>query len=337
VFLSTDSGSTGLNLQNASVVVNCDLPWNPARLEQRIARAWRKHQTRPVTVIHLVSEHTIEHRMLETLSSKQALADGILDMRGDLSAIGFRGGKQALLSRLEQLISPAQSPAEPISRKKALPVDRGLGFSEIARKLLGSSCIRCEERYPADGPHSVIVVIVDRDAPLHREKLSAPFEEFFGKDVSDPLAPVMLEVMDRASDEAMTRLVAAGLISPSTRAIRELGISDGESALKLTEAERQIAEEYRRQASRKLKMAVLLGNGGLLEEEREALLQAGLWLGKALSVENRIAEPSSLEEALRAPHAVFWGNCLSIIRAYAADLSAAAAPAAAALRSLTGQ
>ncbi len=29
VFLSTDSGSTGLNLQNASVVVNCDLPWNP--------------------------------------------------------------------------------------------------------------------------------------------------------------------------------------------------------------------------------------------------------------------------------------------------------------------
>src|ERR1041385_6404121 len=49
VFLSTDSGSTGLNLQIASVVINCDLPWNPARLEQRIARAWRKNQTRAVT------------------------------------------------------------------------------------------------------------------------------------------------------------------------------------------------------------------------------------------------------------------------------------------------
>ena len=107
VFLSTDSGSTGLNLQNASVVVNCDLPWNPARLEQRIARAWRKHQTRPVTVIHLVSENTIEQRMLDTLSIKQALADGVLDLRGDLSAIRFRGGKQAFLARLEQLISPA--------------------------------------------------------------------------------------------------------------------------------------------------------------------------------------------------------------------------------------
>jgi len=43
IFLSTDSGAVGLNLQNASVVINCDLPWNPAKLEQRIARAWRKH------------------------------------------------------------------------------------------------------------------------------------------------------------------------------------------------------------------------------------------------------------------------------------------------------
>ena len=39
LFLSTDSGSVGLNLQAASAVVNVDLPWNPARLEQRIARA----------------------------------------------------------------------------------------------------------------------------------------------------------------------------------------------------------------------------------------------------------------------------------------------------------
>jgi len=94
VFLSTDSGSTGLNLQNASVVVNCDLPWNPAKLEQRIARAWRKNQTRSVTVINLVSEKTIEHGMLATLANKQALADGVLDRRGDLDAIPLRGGSQ---------------------------------------------------------------------------------------------------------------------------------------------------------------------------------------------------------------------------------------------------
>jgi SNF2 family DNA or RNA helicase len=41
LFLSTDSGSVGLNLQVASAVVNVDLPWNPAKLEQRVARAKR--------------------------------------------------------------------------------------------------------------------------------------------------------------------------------------------------------------------------------------------------------------------------------------------------------
>ena len=62
LFLSTDSGSVGLNLQVASAVVNVDLPWNPAKLEQRIARAWRKNQTRSVTVVNLVCEDSIEHR-----------------------------------------------------------------------------------------------------------------------------------------------------------------------------------------------------------------------------------------------------------------------------------
>ncbi|MBN1308443.1 MAG: DEAD/DEAH box helicase, partial [Chitinispirillaceae bacterium] len=62
VFISSDSGGVGLNLQNASMVINCDLPWNPARLEQRIARVWRKHQKNGVTVINLVTENSIEHR-----------------------------------------------------------------------------------------------------------------------------------------------------------------------------------------------------------------------------------------------------------------------------------
>ena len=38
LFLSTDSGSVGLNLQAASAVINLDLPWNPAKLEQRTVK-----------------------------------------------------------------------------------------------------------------------------------------------------------------------------------------------------------------------------------------------------------------------------------------------------------
>jgi SNF2 family DNA or RNA helicase len=59
-FLSTDAGGVGLNLQHASVVVNVDLPWNPAILEQRIGRVHRLGQTRPVQVVNLVSKGTIE-------------------------------------------------------------------------------------------------------------------------------------------------------------------------------------------------------------------------------------------------------------------------------------
>ena len=93
LFLSSESGGVGLNLQVADTVVNMDLPWNPARLEQRIARAWRKHQTRPVTVINLVTEFTIEHRMLGLLDAKRTLAEGVLDQRGDLSEIPLPTGR----------------------------------------------------------------------------------------------------------------------------------------------------------------------------------------------------------------------------------------------------
>ena len=110
-----------------------------------------------------------------------------------------------------------------------------------------------------------------------------------------------------------------------------------QAASTLTEAERQVAQEFRRQANRKLKMASLLGTGGLLEEEREALLQAVLWLGKALSAENKTAEPGSLGDVLRAPYALFWGDSLSAMRAYASNPSAPATQAATALRALVGR
>ncbi|MGH7968567.1 MAG: DEAD/DEAH box helicase, partial [Limisphaerales bacterium] len=127
IFLSTDSGAAGLNLQNASVVINCDLPWNPAKLEQRIARAWRKHQTRPVTVINLVSEKTLEHRMLGKLSNKQALADGVLDNKGDLDAIRLQRGSQAFLEKLHQLVSPGAAAKPGAASASPLPADRPRG------------------------------------------------------------------------------------------------------------------------------------------------------------------------------------------------------------------
>jgi SNF2 family DNA or RNA helicase len=66
-------------LQAASYVINLDLPWNPARLEQRIARAHRMGQEQTVNVINIVASDTIENRVLDVLYTKQALFTELFD------------------------------------------------------------------------------------------------------------------------------------------------------------------------------------------------------------------------------------------------------------------
>jgi len=84
VFLSTDAGGVGLNLQCASIVINLDLPWNPAVLEQRIGRVHRLGQKNFVRVINYISKYSIEERMLFVLSFKQNLFGGIFDEGEDV-------------------------------------------------------------------------------------------------------------------------------------------------------------------------------------------------------------------------------------------------------------
>jgi hypothetical protein len=318
VFLSTDSGSTGLNLQNASVVINCDLPWNPAKLEQRIARAWRKYQTRPVTVINLVAENTIEHRMLETLANKQALADGVLDRRGDLEAIPLRSGRQALLSKLKQLVGEARPVGGDLKSqisdlKLAKPSDRPRAFAEEARRQLGSALLNCEERFPRAGTHSVLYVIVESQAALHRPRLEALHAELCAE--LESVAPVRLEVLDRATHEALERLIAAGLIMPVTRAARPLHpVAEAPAPLSAEELAR--ARTHRELAARKLKMARLLAEGGLPDEARGPLLDAALALARALAVETRFPEPGALDEAVRPPLAAAWGMHAGAVREF---------------------
>lgn len=88
VFLSTDAGGVGLNLQAASTVVNLDLPWNPAVLEQRIGRVHRLGQNKPVRVVNFVSEVSIEQNMLAVLRFKKSLFAGALDNGMDSVFIG---------------------------------------------------------------------------------------------------------------------------------------------------------------------------------------------------------------------------------------------------------
>ncbi|MBK5291335.1 MAG: DEAD/DEAH box helicase [Acidobacteriia bacterium] len=99
VFLSTDAGGVGLNLQAASAVVNFEPPWNPARLEQRIGRVHRLGQSRPVHVIHMLTSDSIEERVWETLRLKKSLFAGVFDSpTGEVSfeRLGRKMGFQAV-------------------------------------------------------------------------------------------------------------------------------------------------------------------------------------------------------------------------------------------------
>lgn len=104
IFITTNAGSTGLNLQAANTVVNVDLPWNPAVLEQRVGRAHRMGQRRPVQVFVLVTEGTLEENLLATLSAKHELSLAALDVDSDIDAVDLASGIEELKRRLELLL-----------------------------------------------------------------------------------------------------------------------------------------------------------------------------------------------------------------------------------------
>lgn len=325
VFLTTDSGGVGLNLQNASVVINCDLPWNPAKLEQRIARAWRKHQTRNVTVINLVSRDTIEHRMLGTLRAKRGLSEGVLDAQGDLSQIKLRGGAQAFLTRLEQVVDGREPARRPHAAEPPLPVDRAAAFVRRVVQMLDGNLVACEERFPIGAAHSVLVAIVERDADTWREKLRSVHVDLFGPGKLDPLAPVQLEVIDRATAEALERMAHAGLIATNVRATRHLHPSAEQPSTSLNPEEQARSAEFRERAGRKLKLARILAGGEFMDEAGAALGEAILLAGKALAVETRLSEPETIVDAVVAPLAMAWGAAVAALRRFAegGDLTSA--------------
>ncbi len=104
--------------------------------------------------------------MLVTLSNKQALADGVLDRKGDLKEIKLQTGRQAFLAKLQQLVTAPTEGPKPAARevKPPLPADRPRGFAAAVGQRINGALLRCEERYPTEGPHSVLYVVVERDA-----------------------------------------------------------------------------------------------------------------------------------------------------------------------------
>ena len=210
-FLSTDAGGVGLNLQHAAVVVNVDVPWNPAVLEQRIGRVHRLGQTRPVQVLSFVAKGTIEEGMLSLLGFKRALFAGVLD--GGPSEV-FLGGTRLkrFMDSVDQVTTaiPAPTVEEPAtpegqevaaaeSEVPAAAVTAPPGRADSWTGLLQAG-LELLSRLAATG-----------DGPGHSDRAPLPFERERDERTGQTYLKIRMPepaVVDRVADALQALLVS---------------------------------------------------------------------------------------------------------------------------------
>ncbi|MDJ0838308.1 MAG: DEAD/DEAH box helicase [Acidobacteriota bacterium] len=166
VFISTDAGGVGLNLQNAAFLINLDVPWNPAVLNQRIARVHRLGQSRQVQVIMMISADSYEEHVLKLIETKHDLFKNVVSGETGEDVVGIskrvieslaedvllnQDPKKGTQARSGIVIEPeiihmgkdGIKPAEGLSEEENLKNDRTLRkMVAKLQELLGSSLER---------------------------------------------------------------------------------------------------------------------------------------------------------------------------------------------------
>jgi len=113
IFLSTEAGGSGLNLQMADMLINFELPWNPAKKNQRIGRIDRLGQkSSKLTIYNLITRFSIEQRIAAGLLVKQNLFDGVLDSNSNTNYVDFSSkGRSQFIEELEAFINSLEKEA----------------------------------------------------------------------------------------------------------------------------------------------------------------------------------------------------------------------------------
>jgi SNF2 family DNA or RNA helicase len=114
VFLSTEAGGSGLNLQMADTLINFELPWNPAKKNQRIGRIDRIGQkSNKLTIFNFITRRSIEEQIASGLLVKQSLFDGVLGKESHSDFVDFSSkGRSQFIKQLEQFITETEKPVE---------------------------------------------------------------------------------------------------------------------------------------------------------------------------------------------------------------------------------
>lgn len=217
VFLTTDGVGRGLNLPEVGVLIHCDVPWTPARLQQRVARAQQHPHAHPLTVLHLVSEHTIEQRLLAGLARHRVPADLLLNETPEIADVRPVDARERLIDRIRGLLvdepDDAPEPAMP-----AMPAaDPAAKFCRAALDTVGGNLLACEERAPLNTPDEHwMYVVVHAGAAAAMSALRPIYRQLYGP------AAERLEVLDRTTADALRRLNESGLVAASHATIRTL-------------------------------------------------------------------------------------------------------------------
>ena len=292
IFLSSDSGGVGLNLQAASIVVNLDLPWNPAKLEQRIARAWRKMQRNTVHVVNIIASKSIEEKMLSTLGFKQGLSDFVLDARGNQEDFEKANAKSAFITRLTDILGKplVQNPTPPADPVKHLA-------DELSLSNLGLSHLRMAT--PGTGAETAFFAVGNE---MSEGFVRAKIKKSFGSDVpAERLTVLSPEIFD-----LLKKLEAQGFIqfvSEGTKTVYSSEPRETPPALRKT-ALLKLAEKPMADAQRSLKMAKLLSDGGFTGEAADPAVKAVLSAATALHALTLETPPESAPDITTVSDAI---------------------------------
>jgi len=202
--VATDAAGEGINLQIACRMVNFDIPWNPARLEQRMGRIHRYGQKRDVIFANIVAGKTREGRVLLTLLTKlerirkELKSDKVFDVIGrlfegvslkDLMMAAIEGRESEAEAWLEGTLTPEQARARIESREKLLATGGGdvaEQLSEQKNRLRRDEFLRLLPGY--------VRRFVEKSAPLLGARVEGDLDGHFRlRGLPDPLLPFLEE------------------------------------------------------------------------------------------------------------------------------------------------
>jgi SNF2 family DNA or RNA helicase len=203
VFLSTEAGGAGLNLQIANTLINFELPWNPAKKNQRIGRIDRLGQkSNKLTIYNLITRDSIEQQIAAGLLVKQNLFESVLDGGSTTDYVDFSSkGRSQFIDQLEAFINLSKDEGDAEDISGAAPEETIEHEDDLAEAL--------EPAYAAEDAGADKPQASEKDAS---EKQKSPADE------SESKATELEQVMDSGMQ------FLAGLFKMSTG--KDLGLEN---------------------------------------------------------------------------------------------------------------